>query len=309
MLTQKDWDMWEALSPTQSAQRSPIMVLTSSAGLADSVILRAFYDRLVRQASGDEKPDPSFYAVWWQSQDPDAGLDWKAIRQANPALGDGRLSKEFIASEFGLLPESSWRRERLNHFVDLVAEGAYKPGVWAAVRLSEPLKGLEGPFALGVDVQPDWSRATISVAGIRADDRVGVEVYRDLRGEVTAERITAEIDRFPDPIHVIAYEERSVAAPVFRRHADETGLPWDPLKPGMVVDACMDIDQMIRSVRLAVDDPLIDAQIALAARRPVGQDGAFRFSRGHSLGPIDAVMSMTFAAHGIVFTGPQPKIT
>ena len=56
MLTQTDWDLWESLAPTQSAQRSPIMLLTSTAGHADSVVLRAFYDRLVRQASGDRSP-------------------------------------------------------------------------------------------------------------------------------------------------------------------------------------------------------------------------------------------------------------
>src|SRR6185295_8134755 len=99
VMTQRDWDMWEALSPTQSAQRSPIMILTSTAGQADSVVLRAFYDRLRRQASGDEEPDPAFYGAWWESEDDEAQLDWSQIRQANPALGDGRLSEAAIRSE------------------------------------------------------------------------------------------------------------------------------------------------------------------------------------------------------------------
>ena len=138
LLTQRDWEMWEALSPTQSAQRSPIMILTSTAGMADSVILRAFYDRLLRLAAGDEKPDPTFYGAWWHSEDPDAGLDWAQIRQPNPALGDGRLMIPAIASEYAILPNDSWRRERLNHFVDVKAQGAFNPGVWAACRVSTP---------------------------------------------------------------------------------------------------------------------------------------------------------------------------
>lgn len=81
----------------------------------------------------------------------------------------------------------------------------------------------------------------------------------------------------------------------------ETGFPWDELKPSAVVSACMDVTEMIQAARLAVGDPLIDAQIVGAARRAVGQDGAFRFSRQQSLGPIDAVMAMTFSAHGIVY--------
>jgi len=35
----------------------------------------------------------------------------------------------------------------------------------------------------------------------------------------------------------------------------------------------------------------------------------FRFSRQHSRGPIDAVMAMTFAAHGIMGAPPEPRIT
>jgi hypothetical protein len=313
MLTQKDWDMWEALSPTQSAQRSPIMFLTSTAGNLESVILRSFYDKLKRQASGDEKPDPTFYGAWWESEDPDAGLDWTQIRQANPALGDGRLTRAAITMEHSILPPDSWRRERLNHFVDVRAEGAFNPGVWSACRTSAPLDGLAGPFALGVDVQPGWLRATICVAGMRPDGRVGVEVFRDVRGSeadpVTAARVIAAVEDFPDEISVIAFDTVSGAAPAFARHADESGLPWDGLKAGAMVDACMDVDELIRSARVAVDDPLLDAQIPLAARRPVGHEGAFRLSRAASLGPIDAVLAMTLAVHAAIYRGPQPKIT
>jgi hypothetical protein len=312
MLTQRDWDMWEALSPTQSAQRSPIMLLTSTAGHADSVILRAFYDRLRRQAAGDEAPDPAFYGAWWESEDPDAGLDWVQVGQANPALGDGRLARSAIVTEHGLLPPDSWRRERLNHFVDVTAPGAFNPGVWAACRSDKPLDGLEGPYALGVDVQPGWDRATICVAGLRPDGRVGVEVYRDIRATplqpVTSRLITNAIAKFEEPLSAIMFDSISGAAAEFRRHATDTGLPYEEVKRGDFVTACMDVTEMIQAGRLAVDDPLLDAQIPNAARRMVGMDGAFCFSRAQSLGPIDAIIAMTFAAHSIASGAPAPQI-
>jgi hypothetical protein len=314
VLEQKDWDMWESLSPTQSAQRSPIMLLTSTAGRLESVVLQAFYDRLRRQASGDEKPDPSFYGAWWESEDPDAGLDWRAIGQANPALGDGRLTRAAIQSEFQLLPRDSWRRERLNHFVDVVAPGAFNPGVWAACRLPGPLAGLEGPYALGIDVHQGWDRATISVAAQRPDGRTAVEVHRDIRptegNPITADRLVQEVLSFGDLEHVsvIAYDGVSGAAPGFRRHAAESGLPYEEIKRGDFVAACMDVAEMIQSGRLAVDDPLLDAQMPLVARRPVGLEGQFCFARGTSLGPIDAFLSMTFAAHAISTSEPVPQI-
>jgi hypothetical protein len=326
MLTQRDWDMWEALGPTQSAQRSPIMLLTSTAGHADSVVLRAFYDRLRRMASGDEKPDPKFYGAWWESDHLEVGYDangerrpltpadWVQIRKANPGLGDGRLTRDAIILDHSILPRESWFRERLNHFIDIVADGAFPTGAWATNRIHNPLAGLTGPYALGVDVQPGWERATITVAGNREDGKVGVEVYRDMRrteGEpVTGDRIVAAIEAFPDidDVVVIAYDQVSGGAPRFLRHHEETGFPWDPLKPAAMVAACMDVTEMILAGNLAVDDPLIDAQIAFVAKRPVGQDGAFRFSRQASTGPIDAVMSMTLAAHAIAYLAGGPLI-
>lgn len=311
MLTQKDWDMWEALSPTQSAQRSPIMILTSTAGHEDSVILRSFYDRLRRLATGDEKPDPTFYGAWWQSEDPDAELDWQQIKQANPALGDGRLSRTAVRMEHAILPPDSWRRERLNHFVDVRADGAFNPGVWAKLRTPEPLAGLTGPYALAVDVESGWKRATITVAGIREDGRIGVEILRDLRddeGPVTAQRIITEIEAFPEYVAVILFDSISGISAELRRRATETGLPYQELNRPEFVAACMDVTEMIHAGRLAVDDPLLDAQLPLVARREVGADGAFCFSRGKSLGPIDAFLSMTFAAHGIASMVGIPRI-
>lgn len=300
VMTQKDWDMWEALSPTQSAQRNPLIILTSTAGLAESVVLRSFYDRLVGIASGDRKPDRTFYGAWWQSHDPDAGLDWKQVRQANPALGDGRLTKHAIKTEYDILPPDSWKRERMNHFVDLKAAGAFNAGVWGALRTPAPLDGLDGPYVLAVDVQSGWQRATISVAGMRTDGRVGVEVLRDIRDEpgspVTAARIIAELEGFPGYVAAIVFDSISGIGPELRRRAQETGLPYTELTRGDFVAACMDVTEMIHSGRLAVDDPLLDAQMPMVARRSVGADGAFCFSRGDSLGPIDAFLSMTFAA-------------
>jgi len=314
LLTQKNWDMHGSLSPTQMMQVSPIMLLTSTAGFPHSVVLRDFYDRLVRQASGAEDPDPTFYGAWWESEDPEAGYDKRAIRQANPSP---RLPWPAVASEFKTFPPDQWKRERLNHWNDVTAPGAFNPLVWARVREfgeGRPLDELTGPYALGVREHPGWERATICVAGIRLDGRVGVEVYRDIRGNemdtVTSARIVKEIESFPDlaAVSVIAFDAQSGLAPELRRRAEETGLPYDELSPAAVAAACMDVTEMIGATRLAVRDPLIDAQIATAGRRDVGQDGAFRFSVRHSLGPIDAVLGMAFAAHAIAYKPPPLQI-
>lgn len=311
LLTARDWAFWEALGPTQSAQRSPLMLLTSTAGHTDSVVLRAFYDRLVRQATGAERADPTFYGAWWQSEDPDAGLDWDQIRRANPALGD-RLTEQAIRSEYQILPADSWRRERLNHFVDKRADGAVHPALWAQCRARDPLRDCRGPFALGIDIALGGTRATIAVAGIREDGRIGVEVFRDLRPladePISSDRILAEVHRFSDPLAAVAYDRVSGAASAFARDAAESGLPWDGLGPGQMVDASMDVAEMIASGRLAVDDPLLDAQAPSVALRNVGSEGAFRYSRKASEEPVDAFMAAVLAAHACAYQAQKPAI-
>ena len=225
-----------------------------------------------RMAAGDERPDRTFFGAWWESADPDAGLDWKQIAQANPSR---RLPRSAIATEYSILPVDSWKRERLNHFVDATAEGAFNPGVWAANKVPNPLEGVAGPYALGVHVHPGWERAAILVAARREDGRIGVEVHRALGpadGPITAARLVEIVAEFVarHPTRVIAYEQASGAASEFARHATESGLPYDPLKPNMIVSAAMDTTEMILAGRLAVDDPLLDLQVAGAARRNVG---------------------------------------
>ena len=198
--------------------------------------------------------------------------------------------------------------------MDVVADSALPPGAWATNRQPSPLEGVRGPFALGVDIGPDWGRATIVVAGMRDDGRVGVEVHADLRredgGPITAARIIDEVARFPaiDDVLAISYDQVSGGAPAFLRHRDDTGLPWEPCRPAEMVAACMDATEHILAANLAVDDPLLDAQMATVARRPVGQDGAYRFSRQASSGPIDGVLAMTLAVHAIAGIGGGPLI-
>lgn len=312
VLTQEDWDGYAALSPTQAAQRSPLLIMTSTAGFSSSIVLRTFYDQLVRQATGAEPPNPRLYGAWWQSTDPAAGLDWEQVQQANPALGDGRLTKEFIANEHASLPPDHFSRERLNHWQEKQADSAINPQHWGACRVPHPLRGVDGPYALGVDVALGATRATLAVAAVRLDGRVGVEVLRDLRAPpnstIASGQLVAVVRGFEQPLAYVAYDKAIGVASALDRDAAESGLPYDGYQPGQMVEACMDVAEMISSQRLAVDDPLLDAQAPYVARRTVGNEGAFRFTRTASSGDIDAFMAMTLAAHAIAYTLRKPQV-
>jgi hypothetical protein len=290
------------------------MVMTSTAGHADSIVLRSMYDRLVRIAEQDIAPQPTFYGAWWAASEPTSLLDWEQVARANPALGD-RLPRAAIESEYASATPDGWVRERLNLWPDVTVATAYAPGVWGRCRVPEyPLSGVDGPFALGVQVAVGWMRASIMVAAVRPDGRVAVEVLHDFRGSedhpVEADQVTAAIATFANthPLQVIAYDASGAIAPAATRHALATGLPYDPLKPAAVVAACMDLDELIGSVRLAHNDPLLDYQLPLAAKRPVGTDGAWRWGIRASAGDVDAIVAMTYAAHAITYVPPVPMV-
>ena len=182
-------------------------------------------------AEGAERPDPHFYGAWWATKDPDAAAEtsgtgkpitkaeWRDILNANPSIGDGRLTKEAVEVDHTLLPPDHWRRERNNHFViERARDPLFTTALWAKAREfteGRPLDGLTGPYSLGIREHVGWERATICVAGIREDGRVGVEVYRDLRDAPTAQTIIDAVRAFPDQasLQVIAFDSQSGGAP------------------------------------------------------------------------------------------------
>ena len=305
MLTQRSWGMWEALSPAQSAVPNPMMLLTSTAGYSDSVVLRALYERGIRQATGAERPDPAFLMLWWQADDDDVGLDWGQLRKANPALDDGRLQRAKIAAEWSLWETNnrgSWIRERLNRWSDDREDPAFSPEMWGACRVANPLAKLPGPFTLAVEVTADWTDATIAVAAMRKDSKVGVEIHHHFEGTasrpITGDEVCKVLSAFAEKHEIarIAYPAASALAPSLARHAALTGLPYLPLAAVGIPPACADYAEAVGSQRLAHDDPLLDQQQGWAARRFVGHEGGWRWAVTASAGPITAVIAATLAS-------------
>jgi hypothetical protein len=301
-----DMDFIAAAKPTLTASNKGQMVYLSNAGTEESVVLNALRDR--------STIDKSLAYLEWSAapeRAPDALAGW---REANPALGYMPGILENLRSEYqanmlgGTL--GIFETEHLCRWAVSLRPTAFRMEAWQANRCSEPLAGVDPPFALGIGVAPGWQRATIAIAALRPDGRIGVEILRDFRDGVLPATVTEAVTKFSEDRwpQTIAFDMSSGGGSEFERHGEESGLAYDPLKPAMVVSATMDTSEMIMSKRLAVDDPLLDYQIPLVVKRNVGQDGAFRFSRGDSLGAIDAVEAMAFAAHAIAYRGAKPNI-
>jgi hypothetical protein len=296
-----DLDFIAAAKPTLVASKQPQMVYLSNAGTVTSVVLNALRQRAAT--------DSGLAYLEWSAAPDRAADDVAGWREANPAIGHlpgiiDNLHAEYRANRLGGTL-AIFETEHLCRWALSLKQTAFPKHVWEALRVAGPLEGIEdGPFALGIGVAPGWERATIAVAALRADGRIGVEVFRDLRENVAPRAVTEAVEAFCMGrwAQTVAYDATSGGAGEFERHAMEAGFSYDGLGPRAMTAATMDASEMIMAGRIAVDDPLLDFQLPMVVKRMVGPDGTFRFSRGDSLGPIDAIEAMALAAHAIAFT-------
>lgn len=175
-----------ALLPVMSAQPDGQVLYGSSAGMADSGILRDIRDR------GRAGGDPTLaYFEWCAPPPKDAcaagdactharsavgcGCDDPRFWQmANPAMGR-RIREQAISAERRALPPSEFGRERMGWWDD-PAEGMSPITTAAWTRGLDGESEPENPVALAVTIAYDRSMAAVGVAGWRGDGRVHAEL-------------------------------------------------------------------------------------------------------------------------------------
>jgi hypothetical protein len=181
-----------ALLPTLSATPDPQVLYGSSAGLADSSVLRDLRDR------GRPGGDPRLSYYEWCAPPPEqicaAGKGCTHARTSkgcacdeprywqlgNPAMGR-RLSVESISGERRAMPPSEFGRERMGWWDD-PAEGVspISDAMWKSSKdqRSRPVD----PVALAFEVAMDRSSSAISICGYREDRRKHGEVVEHRPG-------------------------------------------------------------------------------------------------------------------------------
>lgn len=301
VLTQTDFGMYEVLSPAQSAIRNSLMLMTSTAGFSDSVVLRQMHDRLYRQSTGVEQADSTFMGLWWRADDDDIGLDWDELHKANPALHDGRLDKKMIEGEYAILPKGSWIRERLNRWHDERVDSPFTFASWGACRESNPLDpaNVVGGLTIAVDVHANWGEGSIVIAGMRSDGRVGVVVHRYLQSRpetpLIASEFTQEVLRLAQKYTVdrILYTQSSALVFAMERLRVEHMLEVEAVSSVKLMQACSDFAEAVIAKRVAHNDSHLDSQVIGGQRRFIGTDGGWRWTISDH--PVTTLIAATIA--------------
>ena len=305
---QRDWLAWGALSKTTMARPGALILPTSNAGDAESVVLNSLRAQAIAEA------DDTLAILEWSAPEGCELDDPAAWCAAMPGLGYGTITESAIRSALATDPPAVFRTELLCQAVDAM-DAAIPPDAWTAC--ADPagtLAGVRDRIVMALDVAPDGQHVTALLAAPVTGDRVRVEVAASWTSTATA---LAELPGLVESIRPRA-------------------LAWYPLGPGAVMSADLErlydfTDETKRRPRYAPDlvrvqgadvsaacqglvdvvttrrllqprDPLLDAQVHGSRRKDSG-DG-FRFVRiGAS--HVDAVYAMAAAVH-VARTLPPP---
>jgi hypothetical protein len=310
-----------ALLPTMTARPAGQVLYASSAGKADSAVLRDVRDR------GRAGASPRLSYIEWLAprekcsdsdcshpkdavkRGVDCALDRESLwRAANPTITTGRISIQTIADLRQELPPEEFMRESLGWWdePDGGIAAVFGPGRWEACA-GEPLELPESPAAIGVAVSVDrlWaSIASASTVEVLADpndpesepvDRLFVAAS-DRREDVgwLVEELARIQKAHPDLIIVI--DKKGPTADLIKDFED-ADVAVESVDLNEYAEACSRFFDKVRGGELMHPSSAeLDEAVAGAAWRTVGDRQVW--GRRKSASDVSMLEAATLAAHG-----------
>lgn len=315
--TQIDYGTWNALEPTTRARPQPLIIGLSTAGDDRSVLLREWWERGRRIIDGSE-PFAGFGMTWYAADDDLAPGDPRGIRQANPAVAEGRLSFDIVAGSIHSLSVAGYRAETLNLWTD-AADEWLPPGVWGRQVGETPTESSRIRIVLGAEAVPTWRRVTVSVA-IVTDQGAYVGVAGELDSSRTSSSsiapaelvaLVAKLAGEWRPLE-LAFSKAAAAAPHLEAWCTEAGIRAVPLGPRHIRSASALFRSELIGGRLRhAEDPLLDQQVRAARPSTSLESGDWYFDLRASLGEIDALRASAWASWAAIAPEehePPPQI-
>lgn len=296
-----------ALLPTLSVQPDPQVVYGSSAGLADSDVLRGIRDR------GRKGRGRLAYLEWCAETGgceqercdhdvgtPSCALDrvenWQA---ANPLLGRTRengtgLTVEYVRAEREALPPLEFARERLGWWDEPGASEIFGPGKWKDCA-ADPPTGLP-LIALGVAVTVNLSHAAIVAAGRDGDTVVVKPLQHGPGTSWVLERLAALQRAHPDAMVVV--DSRGPGATLIPQMM-AADLRVHMTSTSEVLDGCAQFFELVTTGRLSHSNYAeLNAAVNGATTRMVGDRWAWgRRTSSEDISPLEAATLAAWWAH------------
>lgn len=287
-----------ALLPTLSVRPDPQVVYGSSAGLADSDVLRGIRDR---GRTGNSAR--LAYLEWCAAPGgcerercdhilgtPGCALDrvenWQA---ANPLLGRTRtngtgLTVDYVKAEREAMPPLEFARERLGWWDQAGAEELFGPGKWEACAGDPP----EGVKLAGVGLAVAVDQSAGALVGAGWDNTAIVKPLHHQRGTSwVVERCKEIQSQHGAPIVV----DPKGPAGRFVPHLLAAGVTLHEVTGDEVLDSCVDTINLVREGRLShANYPELNSALDGATTRAVGdRTGWGRRQSTSDISPLEAM--------------------
>jgi hypothetical protein len=301
--TQRDDETYAALKPTTSARPEALIFEISSAGDDRSVLLRELWERGRRVIDGAE-PAEGFGMTWYAAGDDDAADDPRAWRRSSPAFAQGRIDPATIRDELRAFSPATFRRERLNLWSD-AADEWLPPGVW--VRQVGTSGGDVRRVVLGVESEPGWSRATVTVAMVPGSDEaptwvgIAAELIAPSGSTVAPDELLAAVGRVASELApaLVVWSRAAAVHAHLETWAESHDVATLALAPADLRKASELFRSELVGRRLEhADDPTLSVQARRARPSAPLETGAWYFSIRESRGAIDALRAAAWSAWG-----------
>jgi phage terminase large subunit-like protein len=222
--------------------------------------------------------------------DPDDQEQWA---KANPSFPHRTPLESMLRLRENLPSEDAWLREALGMWDEVGSQRVIDAVTWQA--RADQMSRAADRLAIAIDVSPDSSRASVSMAGQRADGDWHVELDEQRHGvgwvpQWVADRCAA------NDIRAVVLDGASPAVALIE--------PLAALKVTATVTSARDMAQACGDFYVGalegwlhhIDQPQMNAALGDARKRPLGD--AWAWSRKTSTSDITAVVAATLALWG-----------
>lgn len=214
----RDWETWSAAVASTNAKPNGMTVCFSNAGDPDSIVLRQIRSQAIEKINGDKANDfggnvdaDALALFEWSAPEKAETGDLKALAQANPALGYGRLTERALLANRDTFPEAKFRSECMCQQVETILPEPFPEGSWNGGQDPESYIREDSELFFGVDLSQDRKWTTIAVCGMREDGNYHVEIVeRRLGTEWAVDWFRSRVARYGGI--KLAFQERGAPA-------------------------------------------------------------------------------------------------
>lgn len=281
---------WQTILSTMSARPNPqVWLLGTPPNPGDDSEVFAS----VRNAALEGKSSQSAWLEWAADPDDDPALEATRAK-ANPAWYV-RINPDVVQGEYETYSVSQFAVERLGIWESVTQRQVIDPDLWAACGdvSSVPASRL----VLAVDVDPDQTRASVALAGVRADGLAHVELYAQHQGTGWLAPWIAD-KAAAGKVSAVVIDAKSPAVPLVEelkrrkvRNVVVTG--WDDM-----ATACAGLlGSVIEGTVRHTDQPQLTAALAVASKRALGDRWAW--NRRTATSDITPLVAVTLALWGV----------